>query len=201
MLLALYLLEAGLLLILAPWTQFWDRNYFAALQPLLATWLTHPFVRGAVSGVGIVSVVARRDGDWQHAVAPRAWHRRRQARRMWPPRTVAITDHRRLAARGDGGEDDALVAFVAAMATAGVDAVQVRERDWPDARLLRVTRAAVERGAGQHVSCVGQRTRTRRRGRGRAWRSPPGHGDAGTAGALGLAGTPADRPFGASRRR
>jgi len=57
-LLALYLLEAGLLLILAPWTQFWDRNYFAALQPVLAEWLTHPFVRGAVSGVGIVSVVA-----------------------------------------------------------------------------------------------------------------------------------------------
>ena len=58
MLLALYLLEAGLLLMLAPWTQFWERNYFAALQPLLATWLTHPIVRGAVSGVGIVSVVA-----------------------------------------------------------------------------------------------------------------------------------------------
>ena len=62
---------------------------------------------------------------------------------MWPPRSVAITDRRHLAARGDGGEDDALVAFVAAMATAGVDAVQVRERDWPDARVLRVTRAAV----------------------------------------------------------
>ena len=36
----------------------YGRAYFAALQPLLATWLTHPFVRGAVSGVGIVSVVA-----------------------------------------------------------------------------------------------------------------------------------------------
>ena len=58
MLLALYLLEAGLLLILAPWTQFWDRNYFAALQPVLATWLTHPLARGAVTGVGIVSVTA-----------------------------------------------------------------------------------------------------------------------------------------------
>ena len=63
---------------------------------------------------------------------------------MWPPRTVAITDHRRLSGRGDGGEDDAVVAFVAAMAGAGVDAVQVREREWPDARLLRVTRAAVD---------------------------------------------------------
>ncbi|WP_396626273.1 hypothetical protein [Luteitalea sp.] len=56
MLLALYLLEAGLLLILAPWTAFWDRNYFAALAPSVASWITHPYVRGAVSGVGIVSV-------------------------------------------------------------------------------------------------------------------------------------------------
>jgi len=62
---------------------------------------------------------------------------------MWPPRTVAITDHRRFGARGDGGADDAVVSFAAAMAAAGVDAVQVRERDWPDARLLRVTRATV----------------------------------------------------------
>jgi len=56
-LLSLYLLEAGLLLILAPWTQFWDRNFFAALEPV-STWVTHPYVRGAVTGVGIVSVVA-----------------------------------------------------------------------------------------------------------------------------------------------
>jgi thiamine-phosphate pyrophosphorylase len=63
---------------------------------------------------------------------------------MWPPRTVAITDHRGLAARGDDGADDAVVAFAAAMAAAGVDAVQVRERDWPDGRLLRVTRATVD---------------------------------------------------------
>lgn len=58
MLLALYLLEAGLLLILAPWTQFWDRNYFIALAPMLAAWVAHPYVRGAVTGVGIVSVIA-----------------------------------------------------------------------------------------------------------------------------------------------
>lgn len=57
MLLSLYLLEAGLLLMLAPWTQFWDRNYFVAL-PSLAAWIVHPYVRGAVTGVGIVSVAA-----------------------------------------------------------------------------------------------------------------------------------------------
>ena len=70
---------------------------------------------------------------------------------MWPPRTVAITDHRRLHGRGTGGEDAALVAFVDAMASAGVDAVQVREREWPDGRLLRVTRAAL--GAVQGSTC------------------------------------------------
>jgi thiamine-phosphate pyrophosphorylase len=62
---------------------------------------------------------------------------------MWPPRTVAITDHRHLAARGDADVDDAVVAFVGALAVAGVDAVQIRERDWPDARLLRVAKASV----------------------------------------------------------
>ena len=58
MLLALYLLEAGLLLILAPWSRFWERNYFAGLIPWVATWATHPYVKGAVTGVGIVAVTA-----------------------------------------------------------------------------------------------------------------------------------------------
>ncbi len=58
MLLALYLLEAGLLLILAPWSRFWDRNYFAALLPSMAEWVLHPYVKGAVTGVGIISVAA-----------------------------------------------------------------------------------------------------------------------------------------------
>lgn len=61
---------------------------------------------------------------------------------MWPPRTLAITDRRRLTTRGADDEDAAVVRFVAAMAAAGVDAVQVRERDWPDARLLHVAREA-----------------------------------------------------------
>ena len=67
---------------------------------------------------------------------------------MWPPRTLVVTDRRRLAARGEIDEETRLVAFVAAMAAAGVDAVQVRERDWPDGRLVRVTRAARAAVAG-----------------------------------------------------
>lgn len=58
MLLALYLLEAGLLLILAPWSRFWDRNYFVALAPGLTAWLSLAWVKGAVTGIGIVSVAA-----------------------------------------------------------------------------------------------------------------------------------------------
>jgi thiamine-phosphate pyrophosphorylase len=60
---------------------------------------------------------------------------------MWPPRTLAITEGRRLSTGTEQDEEARVVGFVEAMAAAGVDAVQVRERDWPDARLLRVTRA------------------------------------------------------------
>ena len=51
----LYLLEAGLILIVLPWTQFWDRNYFMGMNGSFEMALTNPILRGAVSGVGIVS--------------------------------------------------------------------------------------------------------------------------------------------------
>ena len=31
-----YFVEVGLVLIVAPWTQFWDRNYFADSAPIVA---------------------------------------------------------------------------------------------------------------------------------------------------------------------
>ena len=52
------LLEAGLLLILIPWSAFWDRNYFAELVPGLRDFITNNFVRGAVSGLGAVNLFA-----------------------------------------------------------------------------------------------------------------------------------------------
>ena len=52
------LLEAGLLLILIPWSAFWDRNYFADLVPGLRPFITNNFVRGAVSGLGAVNLFA-----------------------------------------------------------------------------------------------------------------------------------------------
>lgn len=41
----------------APWSGFWERNFFAQ-APLVAEWLASNFVRGAVTGVGVVTAVA-----------------------------------------------------------------------------------------------------------------------------------------------
>jgi hypothetical protein len=44
--------------LLAPWSQFWDRNYFAQGLPLVHALMINNFVRGAVSGLGIVNMGA-----------------------------------------------------------------------------------------------------------------------------------------------
>jgi hypothetical protein len=47
-----------LLLVITPWSRFWDRNYFTALWPWLAVVMSNDFVKGAVSGIGVISVLA-----------------------------------------------------------------------------------------------------------------------------------------------
>lgn|SRR5512134_774744 len=58
LLLTAFFLETGAVLVLAPWSQFWDRNYFAQGLPLIHALMINNFVRGAVSGLGIVNVLA-----------------------------------------------------------------------------------------------------------------------------------------------
>ncbi len=41
-----------------PWSAFWERNYFADAWPPLGQLLTNNFVRGAITGLGIVNLVA-----------------------------------------------------------------------------------------------------------------------------------------------
>jgi hypothetical protein len=48
----------GLLLVLLPWSSFWDRNYFAELAPSLRLLITNNYVRGAVTGLGLVNLLA-----------------------------------------------------------------------------------------------------------------------------------------------
>ena len=53
-----YFLEVGLVLIVVPWSTFWDRNLFAEAVPALHAALQDYFVRGAISGVGVINVGA-----------------------------------------------------------------------------------------------------------------------------------------------
>lgn len=57
LLLVAYFLEVGLVLVLVPWSGFWDRNYFTTAVPALREILANHFVRGAVSGLGIVNLL------------------------------------------------------------------------------------------------------------------------------------------------
>jgi hypothetical protein len=52
-----YFLEVGLLLLLVPWSSFWERNYFAVAWPWFEDLLRNNYVRGAVSGLGIVNLL------------------------------------------------------------------------------------------------------------------------------------------------
>jgi hypothetical protein len=42
----------------APWSSFWDRNFFVERLPAIADWFGSPVARGAVSGVGLVTTLA-----------------------------------------------------------------------------------------------------------------------------------------------
>jgi hypothetical protein len=49
-------LEIGLILIIIPWSMYWDRNYFAEAVPGVRELITNNFVRGAVSGLGVINI-------------------------------------------------------------------------------------------------------------------------------------------------
>jgi hypothetical protein len=53
-----FFVEVGLLLIVLPWSSFWERNYFAYVWPGLIPFITNNFVRGAVSGLGVLNLLA-----------------------------------------------------------------------------------------------------------------------------------------------
>lgn len=58
LLLTAFFLESGVVLLLAPWSSFWDRNYFVENLPAIRELLVNNFVRGAVSGLGLVNIAA-----------------------------------------------------------------------------------------------------------------------------------------------
>lgn len=57
LLLVAYFIEVGLLLVLVPWSPFWERNYFLTALPALHEIIRNNYVRGAVSGLGVVNLL------------------------------------------------------------------------------------------------------------------------------------------------
>jgi hypothetical protein len=53
-----FFFEIGVALLVVPWSAFWDRNDFAESVPLLHAVITNNFVRGAVSGLGLLNIVS-----------------------------------------------------------------------------------------------------------------------------------------------
>lgn len=54
--LALFCFEIGLILLLLPWTLLWDRNYFFSLNVSVHRLMLSSYVRGGVSGLGLVNL-------------------------------------------------------------------------------------------------------------------------------------------------
>jgi hypothetical protein len=54
---ALYLLEAGVFFTIVPWTRIWTLNPLLHHHVELAAFADNPFVRGFVSGVGVIHIM------------------------------------------------------------------------------------------------------------------------------------------------
>lgn len=58
MLLVIFLcFELGVLVLFLPWSGFWERNFFLQRYPSLIPIMLNPFVRGAISGLGILDIL------------------------------------------------------------------------------------------------------------------------------------------------
>ena len=59
----------GLILVIAPWTSLWDANYLLNPYPALRSLLLSAFMRGTVSGLGLVNIVLALYEARQHMMA------------------------------------------------------------------------------------------------------------------------------------
>lgn len=58
LLITAFFFEVGFVLAIVPWLSYWDRNYFAMASPEIHAFVTNNFVRGAVTGLGLVNIAA-----------------------------------------------------------------------------------------------------------------------------------------------
>jgi len=48
-------------LVLVPWSDIWDTNYFLYHYPALGIFVKNPFLRGAMSGLGFMNILLSLD--------------------------------------------------------------------------------------------------------------------------------------------
>jgi hypothetical protein len=53
-----YFVEVGLLLLVIPWSGYLQRNYFADLWPWMKILASNGFVKGMISGIGLINLGA-----------------------------------------------------------------------------------------------------------------------------------------------
>ena len=53
---AIFTFEVGLFLVVFPWTDTWNLNYFQGILPVLRDVWDLPYFRGAVTGLGCLNV-------------------------------------------------------------------------------------------------------------------------------------------------
>ncbi|MGH9703537.1 MAG: hypothetical protein ACRD4K_09195 [Candidatus Acidiferrales bacterium] len=73
-LLILVWLELGMLLVLVPWSSFWETNYFLNRFPVLIPILLNPYIRGAISGLGILDALLALESFRRRPAATVATH-------------------------------------------------------------------------------------------------------------------------------
>ena len=59
-------LLVGIILIVVPWTALWETNYLLQPYPAVRALLLSGYMRGMVSGLGIVNIVLALDEAHQH---------------------------------------------------------------------------------------------------------------------------------------
>lgn len=52
----LYCVEIGMFLLVVPWSEVWESNLLMAYSPLMRPLYVNHYVRGAVSGLGVINL-------------------------------------------------------------------------------------------------------------------------------------------------
>lgn len=50
-------MELGVAIILVPWSEYWDLNYFVYQYPSFGIVAANSYLRGAISGLGVLNVL------------------------------------------------------------------------------------------------------------------------------------------------